>query len=325
MILVTGGAGFIGSNLVANLNERGIDDVAVNDHLDDAKRKNLAKRRVKEFVAPEDLFLWLKGRKLDAILHMGAISSTTATDEQAVMAVNYDLPMKLVEWCTQTRTPLIYASSAATYGSGRDGFSDKDSPEALAKLKPLNLYGKSKARFDLALAQRARNGGALPPQWAGLKFFNVFGPNEYHKGDMQSVLAKVFPSAKSGKPIRLFKSDRCGIADGDQRRDFIYVLDAAKIVMWLLDHPRISGIYNAGTGKARSFKDMMTAMLHSLGRKPEIEYIDMPKELSGRYQYLTEARMERLRAAGYDTPFMPLEASVEHYVKHYLDRPDPYR
>jgi len=325
MILVTGGAGFIGSNLVADLNERGINDVVVNDHLDDAKRRNLAKRRVKEFVVPEDLFPWLQGRKLDAILHMGAISSTTATDERAVMAVNYDLPMKLVEWCTQTKTPLIYASSAATYGNGEDGFSDEDSPETLAKLKPLNLYGKSKARFDLALAQRARNGGALPPQWAGLKFFNVFGPNEYHKGDMQSVLAKVFPFAKAGKPVHLFKSDRSGIADGDQRRDFIYVLDATKIVMWLLDHPGISGIYNAGTGKARSFKDMMTAMLRSLGRKPEIEYIDMPKELSGRYQYLTEARMERLRVAGYDTPFMPLEASVEHYVKHYLDRPDPYR
>jgi len=325
MILVTGGAGFIGSNLVASLNERGLTDIAVNDHLDDSKRKNLTKRRIAELVPPEDLFRWLDGRKLEAILHMGAISSTTATDEKAVMATNYDLPMKLVEWCARTRAPLIYASSAATYGNGDQGFSDDDSPEALAKLKPLNLYGRSKARFDLALVERAHTAGTMPPQWAGLKFFNVFGPNEYHKGDMQSVLAKVFPSAKMGKPVRLFRSDRPGIADGDQRRDFIYVLDATKIVTWLLDHPRISGIYNVGTGKARSFKDMMTAMLKSLGRKPEIEYIDMPKELSGRYQYVTEARMERLRAAGYRAAFMPLEASVEHYVKQYLDRPDPYR
>jgi ADP-L-glycero-D-manno-heptose 6-epimerase len=325
MILVTGGAGFIGSNLIASLNEHGVSDVAINDHLDDAKRKNLSKRKFSELVAPDDLFRWLSGRKLDAILHMGAISSTTATDEGSVMAANYDLPMKLVEWCTVTKTPLIYASSAATYGDGSLGFSDDDSPEGLAKLKPLNLYGRSKARFDLALVEQARKGVALPPQWAGLKFFNVFGPNEYHKGDMMSVLAKVFPSAKAGKPVRLFKSDKPGIKDGEQKRDFIYVLDAAKIVMWLLDHPSVSGIYNVGTGQARSFKDMMTAMLKALGHMPEIEYIEMPKELSGRYQYLTEAKMERLRMAGYDAPFMPLEASVEHYVKQYLDRTDHYR
>ncbi len=325
MILVTGGAGFIGSNLVASLNERGVSDIAVNDHLDSAKQKNLAKRQVRELVAPDDLFRWLSGRKLEAILHMGAISSTTATNEQAVMEANYDLPMKLVEWCTATKTPLIYASSAATYGDGSLGFSDDDSPEALGKLKSLNLYGYSKTRFDLALVEHASKGGTLPPQWVGLKFFNVFGPNEYHKGDMMSVLAKVFPSAKAGKPVRLFKSDKPDVKDGEQQRDFIYVLDAAKIVMWLLDHSNTSGIYNVGTGEARSFKDMMTAMLKALGRKPEIEYIDMPKELSGRYQYLTEARMERLRAAGYDAPFMPLEVSVEHYVSQYLNRPDPYR
>lgn len=324
MILVTGGAGFIGSNLVASLNERGI-DVAVNDIFDAAKEKNLAKRKVSELIAPADLPRWLDGRKLDAILHMGAISSTTATDEAEVMAANYDLPMRLVEWCTKTKTPLIYASSAATYGDGSQGFADDDSPEALAKLQPLNLYGRSKARFDLDLVKRACSGDAMPPQWAGLKFFNVFGPNEYHKGDMQSVLAKVFPAAKTGEPVRLFKSDRPGIKDGEQKRDFIYVFDAANIVMWLLDHPEVSGIYNAGTGEARSFRDMMLAMLEAVGREPEIEYIDMPKQLSGRYQYWTEASMERLRAAGYDRPFLPLELSVENYVKQYLDRHDPYR
>ncbi len=165
----------------------------------------------------------------------------------------------------------------------------------------------------------------MPPQWVGLKFFNVFGPNEYHKGDMQSVLAKVFPQVKAGAPVRLFKSDRPGVADGEQSRDFIYVLDAAKIVMWFLDRPNVNGIYNVGTGKARSFRDMMTAMLKAMGRKPEIEYIDMPRELSGKYQYWTEARMERLRAAGYDAPFQALEDSVADYVKNYLDKPDPYR
>ncbi len=255
---------------------------------------------------------------------MGAISSTTATDERAVMAANYDLPLRLLEWCAEAKTPLIYASSAATYGDGSLGFSDDDAPAALARLAPLNLYGKSKARFDLAAAERARKGGAMPPQWVGLKFFNVFGPNEYHKGDMRSVLAKVFPGAKAGGPVRLFKSDRPDIAGGEIVRDFIYVEDAANVVLWLIDHPNVSGIYNVGTGKARSFTDMMRAMLKALGRKPEIKYIDIPKALAGHYQYFTEARMERLRAAGYDAPFTPLEAAVERYVR-YLDRPDPYR
>ncbi len=325
MILVTGGAGFIGSNLVASLNERGVSEIAISDHVDAPKQKNIAKHRYTEIVAPEDMLRWLNGRRLDAILHMGAISSTTATDEDAVMAANFTLPLHLLEWCAATKTPLIYASSAATYGDGSLGFSDDDRPKALARLAPLNLYGKSKARFDLAAAERARAGGAMPPQWVGLKFFNVFGPNEYHKGDMRSVLAKVFPAAKKGEPVRLFRSDRPDIAGGEIVRDFIYVEDAANVVLWLMDHPNVSGIYNVGSGKARSFTAMMRAMFAALGKKPEIEYIDIPKELAGRYQYFTEARMERLRRAGYDAPFTPLEQAVERYVKQYLDRDDPYR
>ena len=325
MILVTGGAGFIGSNLVASLNERGVTEIAVSDHLDAAKERNLAKRRYSEIVLPDGILRWLEGRKCDAILHMGAISSTTATDEHAVMAANFELPLRLLEWCRDAKTPFIYASSAATYGDGSLGFDDDNSPQALARLMPLNLYGRSKARFDVAAVARAHAGVGMPPQWVGLKFFNVFGPNEYHKGDMQSVLAKVFPEAKAGQPVRLFKSDRPDIAGGEIVRDFIYVEDAAKIVLWLMDHPHVSGVYNVGTGKARSFDDMMRTMLQALGRKPEIEYIAIPQELAGRYQYFTEARMERLVAAGYDAPFTPLEAAVERYVKQYLDRPDPYR
>lgn len=325
MILVTGGAGFIGSNLVASLNERGASEIAVNDHLGSlAKERNLKHRRYSGIVSPDDLFRWLDGRKLEAILHMGAISSTTATDETAVMAANFELPMRLLDWCTATRTPFIYASSAATYGDGSQSFDDDDKPAPLARLRPLNLYGRSKQRFDLAVVERARAKAPMPPQWCGLKFFNVFGPNEYHKEDMRSVLCKVFPDAKAGRAVRLFKSGHEGIPDGGQARDFIYVLDAAKVVLWLLDHPRVSGIYNVGTGEARTFKDMMLALFSALKREPKIDYIDMPAELSGRYQYLTQARMERLRAAGYDATFTPLEAAVKDYVT-YLDRADPYR
>jgi ADP-L-glycero-D-manno-heptose 6-epimerase len=326
MILVTGGAGFIGSNLVASLNEKGVSEIAIDDHLgSDGKEKNLRKRKFRELVEPGDLLKWLEGRKLDVILHMGAISSTTVTDEKAVMAANYDLPMRLLEWCTVSKVPFIYASSAATYGDGSLGFDDDDTVEGLSKLKPLNLYGRSKLRFDIAVAERAANKQPLPPQWVGLKYFNVFGPNEYHKGEMMSVLAKRFPDAKAGKPVALFKSDRPGIEDGGQSRDFIYVKDAAAMTLWFLDHPRVNGIYNAGTGTARSFRDQMTAMFRALNKEPDIEYVPMPQELAGRYQYLTKARMDRLRAAGYDAPISTLEAAVEDYVTNYLNRPDPYR
>ncbi|HEY8267412.1 MAG TPA: ADP-glyceromanno-heptose 6-epimerase [Xanthobacteraceae bacterium] len=325
MILVTGGAGFIGSNLVAGLNERGVGDIAIADQIDGAKRKNLDKRRYAETVAPADLLRWLQSRKLRAILHMGAISSTTVTDEDMVMRNNFELPVRLLEWCAETRIPLIYASSAATYGDGAAGFDDDDSPEALSKLKPLNLYGRSKARFDLWAVERAKSGGKMPPQWVGLKYFNVFGPNEYHKDEMRSVVCKAFPDAKAGKPVRLFASDRAGISDGGHARDFIYVKDVAAVSLWLLDNPRISGIYNVGTGQARSFNDLIHALFRALKREPRIEYFEMPANLRGQYQHRTEARMERLRAAGYDAPFTPLETAVEDYVTHYLDRDDPYR
>jgi ADP-L-glycero-D-manno-heptose 6-epimerase len=326
MLLVTGGAGFIGSNIVAHLNEAGRSNIVVNDVLGaDGKWKNLGKRQLADFVPPADLFRWLEGRKLEGVIHLGAISDTTATDGDLVLGTNFRLSLKLLDWCTSTRTPFIYASSAATYGDGGEGFDDDASPAALRRLRPMNLYGWSKHLFDLAVVERQARDERMPPQWAGLKFFNVFGPNEYHKGAMASVLCRVFDAAKAGDPVRLFKSHKEGVADGDQRRDFIYVDDAVSVVRWLLETPSVCGIFNVGTGKARSFRDMITAMFKAMGREPNIQYIDMPAELRGAYQYFTESRVEHLRQAGYNAGFTPLENAVEQYVKGFLDRPDRYR
>jgi ADP-L-glycero-D-manno-heptose 6-epimerase len=325
MLLVTGAAGFIGSNVVASLNEAGRTDIVVNDVLGgEGKWRNLASRQFADFIPPADLMRWLDGRKLEAVVHLGAISSTTATDGDLVIEANFRLPLRLFEWCASARTSFIYASSAATYGDGA-GYSDDWSRAALQRLKPMNLYGWSKHVFDLAVVERVTRKDKVPPQWAGLKFFNVFGPNEYHKGEMMSLVAKRFDDAKAGSAIRLFKSHRAGIADGEQRRDFIYVDDAVAVVRWLLETPSVSGIFNVGTGKARSFRDLMTAMFAALGRKPAIEYIDMPASIRDSYQYFTQAETTNLRRAGYNANFTPLEEAVQRYVTGYLDRPDRYR
>ncbi|MCK1321717.1 MULTISPECIES: ADP-glyceromanno-heptose 6-epimerase [unclassified Bradyrhizobium] len=326
MLLVTGGAGFIGSNVVAALNEAGRSDVVVCDFLgNEGKWRNLAKRQLVDIVPPAELPDWLKGRKLDAVIHLGAISATTATDGDLVFETNFRLSVRLLDWCTANAVPLIYASSAATYGDGEAGFDDETSVPALKKLRPMNLYGWSKHLFDLAVAERAANGEKLPPQWAGLKFFNVFGPNEYHKGSMMSVLARRFDDVKGGRVVQLFKSHREGIADGDQRRDFIYVDDVVRVVMWLLATPSVSGLFNVGTGKARSFRDLMLAVYAALGASPNIEYIDMPEQIRGSYQYFTQSEVDRLQRAGYNGGFTTLEDAVKAYVGDYLDRPDRFR
>ena len=326
MLLVTGGAGFIGSNVVAALNDAGRADVVVCDGLGhDGKWRNLAKRRLADIVPPVELPNWLKGRRLDAIIHLGAISETTATDGDLVIETNFRLSMRLLDWCTANATPLIYASSAATYGDGAQGFCDDPSLTALKTLRPMNLYGWSKHLFDMAVAERAARGDKLPPQWAGLKFFNVFGPNEYHKGGMMSVLARRFDDIRAGRVVQLFKSHREGIADGDQRRDFIYVDDVVRVMMWLLATPSISGIFNVGTGKARSFRDLMLSAYAALGTAPNIQYVDMPEAIRGSYQYFTESNVDRLRRAGYNGGFTALEGAVETYVKDFLDRADRFR
>ena len=326
MLLVTGGAGFIGSNVVAALNDAGRADVAVCDLLGhDGKWRNLAKRQLADILPPAELPSWLNGRRLDAVIHLGAISETTATDGDLVIETNFRLSMRLLDWCTANATPFIYASSAATYGDGEQGFDDDPSLMALKALRPMNLYGWSKHLFDMAVAERAARGEKLPPQCVGLKFFNVFGPNEYHKGAMMSVLTRRFDDIKAGRVVQLFRSHRDGIADGDQRRDFIYVDDVVRVVMWLLATPSTSGLFNVGTGKARSFKDLMLAAYAALGAPPNIEYIDMPAQIRDAYQYFTQSEVDRLQRAGYNGGFTALEDAVETYVKGFLNMADRFR
>ncbi|GIX11273.1 ADP-glyceromanno-heptose 6-epimerase [Elioraea sp.] len=326
MILVTGGAGFIGSNIVASLAARG-EEVVVCDRLrSDGKWRNLARHLVAEIVAPEALPGWLgRAPPLRAVVHMGAISATTVRDGDLTAATNIALPLALWEWCAAHAVPLIYASSAATYGDGSAGFDDDPAPEALARLRPLNLYGWSKHVFDRRVADLVARGRPRPPQWAGLKFFNVYGPNEYHKGPMISVVKRKADEIAAGKPATLFRSHRSDIPDGHQARDFVWVGDCVDVVLWLLDHPSVSGLFNVGTGTARTYVDLVRAVFAAMNRAPEIVFVDTPEHLRAQYQYFTRARMERLRAAGYDRPFTPLEDGVATYVRDYLLAPDPYR
>lgn len=327
MIVVTGGAGFIGSNLVAELGERGFGDVVVCDWLGKKdKWRNLAKHEVAEFVFPEELFAFLdiRGEEVQAIFHLGAVTSTTETDADLLIHSNFNLSLSLWRWCTEQRVRFIYASSAATYGDGSQGF-EAESAEALARLTPLNAYGWSKHLFDRRVARVVGSGGPRPPQWVGLKFFNVYGPNEYHKGEMKSVVAHIYPNAVAGLPAVLFRSHHSDYSDGGQMRDFIWVGDCVDVLLWFLDHRQVSGLFNMGSGRARSFKDLATAVFRGLGREPEIRYIDTPEDIRAKYQYFTEADMTRLRAAGYTRPFTPLEEGVTRYVRDYLDAPDPFR
>ena len=327
MKLVTGGAGFIGSNIVASLCDRG-EPVAVSDRLrSQEKWRNIAKRDLVDVVAPEGLEAWLSanGAALDAVIHMGAISSTTERDADLITEVNFRLSLFLWRWCATHGVPFIYASSAATYGDGSGGFDDDSSADALSRLLPLNAYGWSKHLFDRRVRRAVDEGEPVPPQWVGLKFFNVYGPNEYHKGSMQSVVAQKLPLAAADQPVTLFKSYRPDIADGGQRRDFVYVGDCVEVVLWMLDNPQVSGLFNLGTGTDRSFEALARAVFSALGTTPRISFIDMPESIRGQYQYFTRARMDRLRAAGFDRPFTTLEDGVRTYVQEYLLKTDPYR
>lgn len=326
MIIVTGATGFIGSNIVADLNAQGRTDLLLVDDLGtQGKWKNIAKRRFLDLVDYRQLDQLLPTlATADAVFHMGANSSTTSTDGDEILRVNLHATMAWWKWCTDTRTPFIYASSAATYGDGQQGFDDSQAPDALDQLAPLNLYGWSKHQFDKWAVERAAEGKA-PPQWAGLKFFNVYGPNEYHKGDMKSLVAKNTALVQQGATIKLFKSYKAGFADGQQLRDFVYVKDCVGVMMWLLANRQVSGVFNLGTGEARSFVDLVQAIGTALQQGVDIEFVEMPESIRPNYQYFTQANMAKLRAAGYSRPMTSLEDGVRDYVQQHLVQADPYR
>jgi len=328
MYIVTGGAGFIGSNIVASLEEQERGPIVVVDWLGtEDKWRNIAKRRLHDIIRPEQLPTYLEKNALaiDAIIHMGAISSTTHKDADEIVENNVRLSLDLWQWCREHGKRLIYASSAATYGDGETGFDDRRDAAGLAELKPLNAYGWSKHMVDRRIQADLDAGLPVPPQWFGLKFFNVYGPNEHHKGDMMSVPCKRYPELTAGETFRLFASDRPDYEDGGQRRDFVYGKDCVEVILWALDNPGVSGLFNCGTGRAASFRELAEATFAAMGLDPDIEYIPMPESLRGKYQYFTQAEMSKLRDAGYDGQFRGVGEGMADYFGNYLSQPDSYR
>ncbi len=312
MIIVTGGAGFIGSCIVAHLNARGREDLIIVDNLNDPlKERNLENKKFQKYLDKKDFLVKVKENTLpsvvECVIHMGACSSTTLSDAAYYRENNLEYTKSLALWCRDKGVNFIYASSAATYGDGSHGY--KDDEETMRKCQPLNLYGQSKQDFDLWALDK----GYLD-SFVGLKFFNVFGPNEYHKKDMRSVVLKAYPRAATEGKIALFKSYHPDYADGEQKRDFIYVMDAVSVVLFFLDHPEIAGIYNVGTGQACTWNELAGALFRALGREPDIEYIEMPDHLRKRYQYFTQADMTKLASAGYMKPFQSLQSAISDYV-----------
>lgn len=320
MIIVTGGAGFIGSALVAGLNARGCDEVLIVDVLgEDEKWKNLRGLRFMDYVEADEFFDMLTAGRVDwpveAIFHLGACSSTTETDASYLVRNNYNTSKVLAGFAVDQGVRFVYASSAATYGDGTQGFVDDET--RLDDLRPLNMYGYSKHLFDLW----ARRSGLLD-HIVGLKYFNVFGPNEYHKGPMRSFVLKAYEQIRDRGRVGLFKSYRPDYGDGEQRRDFLYVKDAVAMTLFFLDRPDLVGLYNIGTGRARSWNDLVMAVFAAMDRPAAIDYIDMPEEIRGQYQYFTEADMTKLRDTGYDEPTTELETAVADYVREYLATDD---
>jgi len=322
MHIVTGGAGFIGSAMVWKLNQMGIDDILVVDNLATSEKwKNLVNLRYTDYLHRDEFLARISAGNdpfgVRAIVHMGACSSTTERDADFLMRNNTGYTKSVCRYALENGARFLNASSAATYGGGEFGFSDDHA--GIARLKPLNMYGYSKQLFDL-WAQRQ---GVLD-KIVCIKFFNVFGPNEYHKGDMKSVICKAHKQIREEGLMRLFRSHRADYADGGQMRDFVYIKDCVNIMWWLLENPQACGVLNVGTGIARTWNDLANAVFAAMGLPPRIEYIDMPEAIRDKYQYLTRAEMGKLRALGYAVPFMSLEDAVRDYVTQYLAKDDPY-
>ena len=318
MIIVTGGAGFIGSALIAELNRRQISDILVVDELGtDQKWRNLRNLSFADYVEKDDFLEMVIEDKLDSpvdvVFHLGACSDTTETNASYLVKNNYEYSKLLAQWATDANIRFIYASSAATYGDGSVGLSDDE--EKIEVLRPLNMYGYSKHLFDMW----ARRAGLLS-KTVGLKYFNVFGPNEYHKGDMMSFVVKAFEQIKTTGKVRLFKSYQPEYADGEQVRDFLYVKDAVNMTLFFFDNPYINGIFNIGTGETRTWNDLVIAVFVGMGRKPNIEYIEMPASIRNQYQYFTQADLSKLRRAGYSKQTTPLEDAIRDYTQNYLEK-----
>jgi ADP-L-glycero-D-manno-heptose 6-epimerase len=314
-IIVTGAAGFIGSCMVEYLNKLGYTNLILADEFNRAEKEpNLAGKQFVRKVEREELFTWLYNDKpaIDFVIHLGARTDTTEFNYAIHQHLNVEYSQHIWNYCTVNNVPLVYASSAATYGDGAMGY--KDDHALSHELKPLNPYGVSKNEFDKWVLHQNDH----PPFWAGLKFFNVYGPNEYHKGRMASVIFHSFNQIQQNGLVKLFRSHKEGFKDGEQLRDFVYVKDVVQVIAWLMEQQPASAIYNLGTGKARSFHDLVAATFHALGLETKIEFIDMPEDIRDKYQYFTEADMQKLHDAGYNQPFASLEDGVGDYVKNYL-------
>ena len=317
MIIITGAAGFIGSNLITKLNQEGFYDIILVDKFDTPeKNKNTDNKNFTQKIDRDDFFSWLDANQqhVQFIIHLGARSATTGYSKDVYDTLNFNYSKNIWNACIQYGLPLIYASSAATYGLGENGYNDKDTEEHLDKLQPLNLYGKSKNDFDIWAVKQKQH----PYFWAGLKFFNVFGPNEYHKGRMSSVIYQAFQQIRKNGQMKLFRSHNPKYRDGEQCRDFVYVKDCLEVIYFLMNNRQHSGIYNVGTGKARTFYDLAANTFKAMDVPENIVYIDTPKDIRDKYQYFTQANMEKLRAIGYTKQFHSLEDGINDYVKNYL-------